>query len=51
MFIPSSTAFIDIRTPFEKQDSAIRSSYLCEEGKGYISHLRIHKNIQREVLI
>jgi len=51
MFIPSSTAFIDIRTPFEKQDSAIRSSYLHEDGKGYISHLRIHKTIQKEVLI
>ncbi|MCK4329182.1 hypothetical protein KAX02_05015 [candidate division WOR-3 bacterium] len=51
MFIPSSTMFIDIKTPFEKQDSAIRGSYLYEEGKGYISHLRINKRIEREVMI
>ncbi|MBA7635093.1 hypothetical protein ES703_42693 [subsurface metagenome] len=51
MFIPSSTMFIDIKTPFEKQDSAIRGSYLYEEGKGYISHLRINKSIEREVMI
>jgi len=51
MFIPSSTMFIDIKTPFERQDSAIRASYLYEEGKGYISHLRINKSIKREVMI
>lgn len=51
MFIPSSTAFIDIRTPFEKQDSTIRNLYLHREGKGYISHMRIRKNILEEVLV
>lgn len=46
MLVPSSTAFIDIRTPFEKQDPAIRNSYLYIPGRGYFSHLRIHKEIQ-----
>lgn len=50
MFIPSSTMFIDIKTPFERQDSAIRNSYLHEEGRGYISHLRISRNIKSEVM-
>lgn len=49
MLIPSSTMFIDIKTPFEKQDSAIRNSYIHEEGKGYISHLRIKREILKEV--
>jgi len=49
MLIPSSTMFIDIKTPFEKQDSAFRASYLYEEGKGYISHLRIRREILKEV--
>ncbi len=49
MFIPSSTVFIDIRTPFEKQDLAIRNLYLYEQGKSYISHLRIQKGILNEV--
>jgi len=49
MLIPSSTMFIDIKTPFEKQDSAFRDSYLYEEGKGYISHLRIGREILKEV--
>ena len=51
MFIPSSTAFIDIRTPFEKQDPAIRNLYLYRQGKGYISHMRIKKTILKEVFV
>ena len=49
MLIPSSTMFINIKTPFEKQDSAIYNSYLYEQGIGYISHLRIEKGILKEV--
>ena len=49
MFIPSSTMFIDIKTPFERQDSAIRNSYLYKKGIGYISHLRIERRILQEV--
>lgn len=49
MFIPSSTVFIDIRTPFESQDSAIRNLYLYRKGKGFMSHMRIRKNILEEV--
>lgn len=51
MFIPSSTMFINIKTPFEKQDSAIYNSYLYKKGVGYISHLRIEKGILKEVKI
>jgi len=51
MFIPSSTMFINIKTPFEKQDSAIYNSYLYKKGVGYISHLRIEKRILKEVKI
>jgi len=49
MFIPSSTMFIDIKTPFEKQDWAIRNSYIHKQGIGYISHLRIQRKILKEV--
>jgi hypothetical protein len=49
MLIPSSTMFIDIKTPFEKQDSAIYNSYLYKQGVGYISHLRIGRGILKEV--
>ncbi|KPJ58778.1 MAG: hypothetical protein AMJ42_02640 [Deltaproteobacteria bacterium DG_8] len=49
MLIPSSTMFIDIKTPFEKQDSAFRDSYLYKQGIGYISHLRIGRGILKEV--
>jgi hypothetical protein len=49
MFIPTSTVFIDIKTPFEKQDAGFRNSYLYDKNKGYISHLRINKNIIMEV--
>lgn len=51
MFVPTSTLFIDIRTPFEKQDSVIRNLYVYEKGKGYISHMRVRKNILEEVLL
>jgi len=51
MLIPSSTIFIDIKTPFEKQDSAIRNFYIHERGKGYISHLRIKREILKEVKV
>ena len=51
MLIPSSTMFINIKTPFEKQDSAIYNSYLYEQGIGYISHLRIRREILKEVKI
>jgi hypothetical protein len=51
MLIPSSTMFIDIKTPFEKQDSAIYNSYLYKQGVGYISHLRIGRGILKEVKV
>jgi len=49
MFIPSSTMFIDIKTPFEKQEKAIHKSYLYSKEKGFISHLRINKTLLKEV--
>jgi hypothetical protein len=44
MFIHSSTAFIDIKTPYEKQDQMIRNLYLYVEGEGFISHFRIQSD-------
>jgi hypothetical protein len=49
MFVPTSTVFIDVKTPYNKQDPAFRNSYLYDKRKGYISHLRINKSIQNEV--
>lgn len=46
--IKSSTAFIDINTPFETQDIDIRKLYLYQNGIGYISHLKIKNEIIRE---
>ena len=48
MLIPSSTMFIDIKTPFQTQDLIYRKSYL-EQREGYISHLRIQRGILKEV--
>lgn len=45
--VKSSTAFIDISTPYEKQESAIRKLYIKRDGEGYISHLRVNKAIVR----
>ncbi len=49
MFIPTSTAFIDLKTPYNRQDPAFRNSYLYDRRKGFISHLRINRNIKGEV--
>lgn len=48
MFIPSSTMFIDMKTPYERQDSAIYKTYLYRLGMGYISHIRINRKILKE---
>lgn len=51
MLIPTSTAFIDIKTPYQRQDSLIRTnSYLYKDKKGYISHLRIKNEWLRGIL-
>ncbi len=50
MFIPTSTAFIDIKTPYEKQDKVIRKLYLYKADKGYLSHIRIKKEILGKVI-
>lgn len=49
MFIPTSTVFIDSRTPFKKQDQTLRNSYFYDEHKGYISHLRVSIKLLREI--
>ena len=49
MFIPSSTMFIDIKTPYEKQEKAIRNLYLYFKSEGFISHIRINKQLLEEV--
>ncbi len=50
MFIPTSTIFIDIKTPYNRQDHLFRSSYLYDERKRYISHLRINKKLSEMLL-
>jgi len=45
MLIPSSTSFIDIRTPFTKQDSVLLKPYIIDKQGRYISHIKIHKDI------
>ena len=45
MLIPSSTSFIDIRTPFTKQDSVLLKPYIIDNQGRYISHIKIHKDI------
>jgi len=47
-FTPSSTLFIDIKTPFERQDEVIRRLYLFKNGYFY-SHLNIYKKFLKEV--
>jgi len=45
MLIPSSTSFIDIRTPFAKQDSVLLKPYIIDKQGRYISHIKINKDI------
>jgi len=45
MFIPTSTIFIDLKTPYNRQDQLFRSSYLYDERKRYISHIRINRKL------
>lgn len=45
--VKSSTAFIDITTPYEKQESTIRKLYIKKNVEGYISHLQVNKAIVR----
>ena len=45
VFVPSSMSFINIRTPFSKQDDVLFKSYLVDGKGGYISHLKLHKDI------
>ncbi|MCK9564557.1 MAG: hypothetical protein M0Q43_00740 [Methanothrix sp.] len=45
MFIPTSTIFIDIKTPYNRQDQLFRSSYLYDERNRYISHIRINRKL------
>ena len=47
-FIPTSTSFIDIRTPFEKQDKALFKGYLRDSQGRFISHIRLHHSILEE---
>lgn len=38
-------------TPFEKQEHALRNSLLYQVNRGYISHIRIHCDLLKEVRI
>jgi len=50
MLIPSSTSFIDIRTPFAKQDSILLKPYIIDNQGRYISHIKIHKDVVVDIL-
>ncbi len=45
----TSTAFIDIRTPYHKQDRIIRRLYVYLENKGYQSHLGIERELLKDL--
>lgn len=45
MLLPTSTAFIDIKTPFVRQDQAFRNLYLQAPNGTLISHIRVHRDI------
>jgi hypothetical protein len=47
-FIPTSASFIDIRTPFEKQDKAFFKGYIRDSQGRFISHVRLHRSIWEE---
>lgn len=47
-FIPTSTSFIHIRTPFEKQDKALFKGYIRDSQGRLISHVRLHQSIWEE---
>jgi hypothetical protein len=45
MLLPTSTAFIDIKTPFSRQDQAFRNAYLRAPNGTLISHIRVRRDI------
>lgn len=46
--IPTSTSFINIRTPFVSRDSVLFKGYLKDSQGRFISHIRLHRNIWKE---
>jgi len=44
-FIPTSESFINIRTPFWKQDNVIFKGYIKDSQGRFISHVRLHREI------
>jgi len=45
ILVPSSSSFIDIKTPFSKQDRVLFRAYLKDGVGRYISHLKIHVDL------
>jgi len=45
--VPTSTSFIEIKTPFALQDQVLMKAYLQEKEGRIISHIKIHKDLYR----
>lgn len=48
MFIPSTTALIDLRSPYSKQEKLIRNAYVKLENGEIVSHIRIKTSLLKE---
>lgn len=46
-FVPSSSSFIDLKTPFALQDKVLMKAYLEDKEGRFISHIKIHKDLYR----
>jgi hypothetical protein len=44
-FVPSSSSFIDLKTPFALQDRVLMKAYLQDKGGRIVSHIKIHKEL------
>jgi len=44
-FIPSSSSFIDLKTPFTLQDRVLMKAYLQDKEGQFISHIKIHRDL------
>lgn len=44
-FIPSSSSFIDLKTPFALQDRVLMKAYLQNKEGQFVSHVKIHKDL------
>lgn len=48
MFVPSSAALLDLRTPYEKQERLVRLAYVQLKNGVLASHIRVHTSLAKE---